>query len=707
MADLENRILTLVAARTYSPQKPKALARRLGITETHYPAFRKILRDLIVAGRLEYGGNHTIRPVQPHGTVVGIFRRTASGSGFVRPKVINGKTGPEILIPEEDTFDAATGDEVLVKLMKKPSRPGPNPRGVVLRILERASRQFVGTYFERDGEGHVRVDGTIFSHSVMVGDPGAKGARPDDLVVIEMVRFPAPGDPGEAVITEILGPRGKPGVDTLAIIRTFGLPDEFPPEVLAEAREMAANFSENDLDGRTDFTTWNIITIDPVDARDFDDAISLTIDSKTGHWHLGVHIADVSHFAPPGSSLDKEARKRGTSVYLPQRVLPMFPEVISNGLASLQQDKVRYVKSALIEYSKTGQRIGVEFVNGAIRNRRRFTYAEVSKLLASEEPAAECGPEILALLHRMRDLALILRQRRKKRGSLELSMPATELEYDADGRVIGAHLAENDISHQMIEEFMLAANEAVAERLTEIDVAFLRRIHPAPEPTKLQAFADFARHLGYSINLAKDRFSLQRVLDQSANKPDRHAIHFALLRSLKQAIYSPQVEEHYALASQNYCHFTSPIRRYPDLTVHRLLNQWIRTKKAGSDPVELAALGEHCSRTERRAETAERELVKLKMLTLMSERIGWETGAIITGVAEYGFFAQADTYPVEGLVHVSSLMDDYYLFDEESHTLTGWRNKKRFRLGDRVRVQVARVDLSRRQLDFRIAPASS
>ncbi len=302
----------------------------------------------------------------------------------------------------------------------------------------------------------------------------------------------------------------------------------------------------------------------------------------------------------------------------------------------------------------------------------------------------------------MRDLAVILNKRRLKRGYLQLHMPEPELEYDKDGRVIGADFRKNDISHQMIEEFMLLANESVAEHLDDKEIAFLRRVHPAPEPTKLKAFAEFARILGYKVQRETDRFTLQRILNQSADKPEAHAVHYALLRSLKQAIYSPQKEDHYALASENYCHFTSPIRRYPDLVVHRLLDQLMRRGRAGSDFEELIALGEHCSKMERRAEMAERELVKLKLLTYLSERLGMEMEVIITGVADYGFYGQAEVIPVEGLVHISTLPDDYYYFDQPSHSLIGQRTKRRFRLGDKVQVTVARVDLQKRQADLRL-----
>jgi ribonuclease R len=711
---LEDQILAAVSRKTYQPLKPKALARKLGLPAKDYSAFRWTLRELVKQGRLVIGKNHTVRPTPPHGTVTGIYRRTSTGNGYVRPHGIDGQAGPEILIRAEGSLDAATGDEVLVRITRKPNRPDLSSIGEILQVLERATHQFVGTYFEREGAGFVRVDGTVFSHSIYVGDPGAKGAKHEDKVVFDMLRFPALEDRGEGVITEVLGPRGKPGVDTLSIIRAFDLPDQFPPDVLQESREAAAPFREDDLNGREDFTGETVITIDPVDARDFDDAISLVQDSRSKHWLLGVHIADVSNFVPPGSALDREARKRGTSVYLPQRVIPMFPEIISNSLASLQQGKVRYVKSVLIDFTPAGQKTEARFTNGAIRVAKRFTYERVSKILKDHQahgrPAVgfkDVGPEVVDLLLRMLELAMILRKRRLRRGALELNMPETELEYDDRGRVTGAHFLEHDVSHQIIEEFMLAANEAAAEKLAGIPVAFLRRVHPRPEPNKLKAFADFAHSLGYKMTSELDRFALQRILTQSAGRPEAYAVHYALLRSLKQAVYSPEEEGHYALASENYCHFTSPIRRYPDLTVHRLLERTFgressKAARIGSDKTELAALGEHCSKTERRADMAERELIKLKLLTYLSERVGLELEVVITGVADYGFFGQAEDLPVEGLVHVSTLLEDYYDFDERSHSLIGRRTRRRYRLGDKVHVQVVRVDLQRRQLDFRV-----
>lgn len=708
MSDLQSRIISALAHPNYHAVKPKVLARKLGLAAPEHDAFKHALKELIRLGRIEIGKGNLVRQVGAHGTLTGIFRKATAGFGFVRPNPEEGHKFTEVFIPEDAIRDAATGDVVLVRVRQSRQRHERGPKGEIVQVLERATSQFVGTYFTRDGLFYVRIDGTVFSHSVLVGDPSAKGAKPNDKVVVEMVRFPTAEERGEAVVTEVLGAHGKPGVDTLSVIRALGLPDAFPEDVLEEARQVAARFKDAIPDDREDLTDWLTITIDPIDARDFDDAICLMVDPKSKHWLLGVHIADVGHFAPLGSALDQEARKRGTSVYLPQHVIPMFPEIISNGLASLQQGKVRYVKSAIIDLTPTGQKADVRFANAVIKTRRRFTYEEVSAIIAAEEGRTpdmtppEIDADVRAMLLKLRDLAMILHKRRVKRGSLELMMPEIALEYDSNGKVSGAHFRKHDISHTIVEECMLAANEAVAEHLDHKNLFFLRRVHPAPEPTKLHKFAEFARILGYKIKSETDRFTLQRILQQSANKPEMHAVHYALLRSLKQATYSPVKDDHYALASENYCHFTSPIRRYPDLQVHRLLDHLVRRGRASSKLDELVALGDHCSKTERRAESAERELVKHRLLVHMNERIGTDLKAVITGVADYGFFAQAETLPVEGLVHISTLPDDYYHFDEMSHSLVGQRAKRTFRLGDKVEVTVVRVDLQRRQLDFRL-----
>ncbi|MGH7139193.1 MAG: ribonuclease R family protein, partial [Pirellulales bacterium] len=507
---------------------------------------------------------------------------------------------------------------------------------------------------------------------------------------------------GEGVITEVLGSRGEPGVDTISIIREYNLPEAFAEDALEAARQEADRFDETNLSGRFDLTAETIITIDPVDARDFDDAISLRREPN-GHWTLGVHIADVSHFVRPGTPLDREAFQRGTSVYLPDRVVPMLPEIISNGLASLQPDRVRYTKTALLEFTAEGVPVGGEFHTAAIKSKRRFTYEEIDEYLADAEAwRSKLTPEVHSLVARMHELAMVLRRRRLARGSLELSMDEIKVDLDRHGRVVGAHKVVNTVSHQIIEEFMLAANEAVARRLAEAEWLFLRRVHRSPDPRKLKALTEFVGALGFQTENLQSRFELQKLLREALGKPEQQAVNYALLRSLQRAVYSPEEEGHYALASDCYCHFTSPIRRYPDLTIHRLLELLLRGGKPRNDLSELAVLGEHCSKREQQAEEAERELTKVKLLNYLSARIGEELDAVITGVEQFGLFAQGIELPAEGLIHVTSLADDYYQYDRRTHTLSGRRSENQFRLSDRVRVVVAQVDVDRRELDFRL-----
>ena len=705
-SDLEQAVFDLVNKPGYKPIKPRAIAKKLGIPKDRGVDVKKAVKRLVSSGRLAYGADHLVQPAdatRPKGNrMVGLFQRRDGGFGFVRPSgVVKGDAEvADVYIPARKTKDAATGDVVAVRLIA-PGHKHPGPRGEIVEVIERATRRFVGTYFEQDGYAMVQVDGTLFRQPIVVGDPEASDANSGDKVVVEMVRFPSPVREGEGVITEILGPRGKPGVDTLSIIREFDLPDEFDEATLEESRAEADVFDETIPDDRLDATLQTVITIDPIDARDFDDAISLER-LENGHWRLGVHIADVSHFVRPGTALGREARARATSVYLPDRVIPMLPEIISNSLASLQPGKVRYTKSAYIEFTAEGQRVATDVHRAAIKSNKRLAYEHVDQFLEDPTPwRKKLGKRVFTLLGQMHELAMILRSRRMAAGALELSMPEVKIELDKQGRVSGAHAVENTVSHQIIEEFMLAANMAVAELLAEKEIFFLRRIHQAPTPRKLKALTEFVSELGIKTESLQSRFELQKLLKQVAGQPEERAVNLSLLRSMQRAVYSPVEEGHYALASECYCHFTSPIRRYPDLTVHRLLDAVITGRKPANDYDELVVLGEHCSNRERRAETAERQLVKLKLLGYMSQRIGEEMDAVVSGVESFGLFAQGVQLPAEGLIRIDALMDDYYQFDRSTHTLAGRRKGNTFRLGDRIRVAVARVDLDRRELDFR------
>lgn len=700
---LEQAILDLVREPGYQPVKPRVLARRLGLPANEKVAVRQAVKRLVRKEVLAYDPGHLVRlahrpPATRGNTITGTFRRAEAGFGFVRPTPPQNGKG-DIYIPASYTLDAAHGDVVLVRLVGGRGRFGLR-QGMVVEIIERETHRFVGTYSEAAGGGYVRVDGTVFAAPIPVGDPGAKGARPNDKVVIEMIRFPSQAHEGEGVIVEVLGPSGAPGVDTLSVIREYDLPGDFSREALAAAREAARSFDPRTLNGRLDLTTKTVVTIDPPDARDFDDAISLERTDR-GHWLLGVHIADVAHFVRPGTPLDAEARQRGTSVYLPDRVIPMLPEVLCNGVASLQPGKVRYTLSALMELSAEGALTACEVVPTAIRSSRRFTYEEVDDYLANRVAWRErLAPDVYALLDRMHELAMLLRARRMRRGALELNLAEVKIDLDPHGRVRGAHRVLHTESHQIIEEFMLQANEAVAAMLEEAGVPFLRRVHAPPDPRKLEALTEFVSGLGVKTGSLHSRFELQDVLRKVAGTPAEQAVHYAVLRSMQRAVYSPEPDGHYALASDHYCHFTSPIRRYPDLTVHRLLKTLAARGKARADLAELVALGRHCSEREQRAEAAERELVNVKLLYYLSGRIGEEFDAVITGVEEYGLFAQGIELPAEGLIHTSALPPDYYMFDRRTHSLTGRRSGRVFRLGDAVRVAVARVDIERRELDF-------
>jgi ribonuclease R len=755
---LEPIVLAHVLRPQYKPVKPKIIAKQLKLPSEQERALKIAIRRLVKQGKLAWGGGHQVLPPKsvvkqplaptPAGTdgeetasreqrlltvrslqekakakktagkgperglITGKFRRAAKGFGFVRPLGTprSAERTLDVFVPLKSTLDAASGDTVVVRVSRDrrntDEKGQPKVAGEIIKIVERSTHQFVGVYKEVDGTALVDVDGKVFAQSVPVGDPGAKGAAPGDKVVIEMVQFPSHYDDGEAVITEVLGKRGAPGVDTLSIIREFDLPEAFPDDVVVASREQAEAFStaldEGIQDDRLDLTETTIITIDPIDARDFDDAISLE-NLDNGHWRLGVHIADVSHFVQPRSALDREARERGTSVYLPDRVIPMLPEVISKNLASLQPDKVRYTQTAFIEFTGAGVPVHSEFHRSAIKSCRRFAYEEVDDYLATPEAwRSKLSPAVFDLLARMHELAMILRRRRLELGAIELTLPEVKIDLDRRGEVVGAHVVTNTVSHQIIEEFMLAANEATARLLNDRGLPFLRRIHEQPDLRKLQALNGFVKELGIEVDDLQSRFEIKRVIAEVAGKAEEHAVNYAVLRSMQKAIYSPVEEGHYALNSEHYCHFTSPIRRYPDLTIHRMIDAICRGKKPVADFDRQMLLGEHCSDREQRAEKAERELTKVKLLTYISKKIGLRMQAVITGVEEFGLFAQGIDMPAEGLIRVDSLSDDFYRFDAATHSLAGYRGGNRYRLGDRIEVEVARVDIDRRELDFRV-----
>lgn len=721
--------------------KPGVIARQLGLKDQVVDV-RRAVKRLIRKKKLAFGPRHLVLPGDQEAArgdnraalagdirksrdqeqpskpkklangkrVTGVFSRAAAGFGFVRPQGTKSSAGrdDDIFVPANKTDDAANGDTVVVDVSKK--RRGKELRwtGEVVEIVQRYTHTFVGSYFESQGQALVQVDGLTFSQPVSVGDPGAKNAQHGDKVVIEMVHFPSVKHTGEAVITKVLGDRNKPGVDTQLVLYEFALPTEFPEQVMVEARKQSEQFDESVFGAadssnipRRDLTDVTVLTIDPKDARDFDDAISLRrLDN--GNWELGVHIADVSHFVPFNSELDREARDRATSVYLPDRVLPMLPEIISNNLASLQPKKFRYTKTAIIEFNEEGTPLHTDVFSAAIKSDRRFTYEEVDDFLADRSRwSSKLEPRVFVLLELMHQLAMVLRQRRLERGAIELALPEVKLQLDKHGQVTGAYQVEHTESHQIIEEFMLAANEAVARKLNDQEWTFLRRIHDSPDPRKLKQLTQFVQDLGLKTDSLESRYEIKRVLAAVADQPTEHAVNYAVLRSMQKAVYGPDDVGHYALASQNYCHFTSPIRRYPDLTIHRLIECLERGQTPKLKYGPLLQLGEHCSEREQRAQKAERELTKLKLLSYLSHRIGEQMDAIVTGVESYGLFVQGVELPAEGLIHVETLDDDYYTYDATAHSLNGRKPDNQFRLGDILRVEVGDIDMDRREVNFR------
>ena len=706
--ELADRLMRLVVSPEYRPSKPKQIAAQLKLDPDEYRELRRVIKQLVLEGRLLYGSNHLVMSVGsvggPSDTLRGKFRLAMGGGfGFVRPNVAveDAEIPEDVFVPPGETAGAMEGD--LVEVAIRPSRRG-GFEGRVTQVLQRARRQFTGTFQMIDGVASVFLDGTTYEHPVEVGDVRGLPLQNDDKVFVEMVQFPdASGLGGEGVILERLGSNKNPAIDTLTIMRQYGLPDAFPEAVLEEARRQADLFQEDAVpEGRLDLTHLLTITIDPFDARDFDDAISLQ--REEGRWRLWVHIADVSHFVEPGRPIDEEAKSRATSVYLPDRVIPMIPEIISNHLASLQPQKMRLVKTAEIEMLDDLTITHTQVHNAVIHSDMRLNYDQVDQFLATPDPFREkWGEPICDLLTEMHQLAMQIRRDRFKHGAISMDMPDIKLDIDKAGKVKGATRIHHTESHQIIEEFMLAANQAVATWLDDLELNFLRRIHPPPERRKLRQLGHFVKDLGLPVQSIESRFEIQKVLDSVAGTPLEDAVNFAVLKSMNKAVYAPQREEHYALDMEHYCHFTSPIRRFPDLTVHRLIQKLLDGKPTPDDPFPmLVKLGHHCSDMERNAAAAERELIELKLLHFLKKHLGQTMEAVVSRVFADGLHARCIKLPVDGFVPVTTLPKDKYRFERRGQMLIGFKEGNRFRLGDQLTVKVDKVDLKGRQLFFEV-----
>ena len=706
-----DRIVRHLARQGYQPQKIRRLAREMGVADEEYGDFREAAKALMRTGRIVMGSASALTLPDPTRRVAGRFRSNPRGFGFVIPETPN--SHGDLFVPPGKSGDAVTGDTVVAEVMKQSKRDGRMIyEGRIVEIIERGQSRYVGELCHELKRWFVRPDGNILHVPIFVGDPGAKRARRGDQVVVEIIEYPSAERDATGVITKVLGKRGEPGVDTQSIIHQYQLPTEFPAAVEKEAGRVVATYDPQQASqGREDLRDLTVITIDPDDARDFDDAISLTELSK-GRLELGVHIADVSHFIAPGGALDVEARARANSVYFPRLVISMLPEVLSNGVCSLQEKQPRLTKSAFITYNAAGQRVATRCANTVISSAKRLTYKQATAILAGK--VGGNTKKVVALVRRMEALARTIRRRRLANGMLVLDLPEVVVRFDEDGRVTGVEPADRSFSHTIIEMFMVEANEVVAELLAGLGVPALRRVHPSPDPAAVQPLNRFLRALGLPAVKDMERKALQSLLDKAKDRPESFAVNLAILRSLEQAVYAPTATGHFALASEDYTHFTSPIRRYPDLTIHRLLDAHLRgglqkRRRRANVPTleECRELGVHCSRSERRAEAAERELKLVYILRLLAQHVGDEYEGIITGIANFGMFVQMPEHLIEGLLRFSDLPDDWWEVDSEAGCVIGQRTGRRFKIGDAVRVTIAAIDLADRKLDLTLAEGAA
>ena len=699
------QILTLIRDKLDHPATPRELLQALELPREQRPTFKRLLADLVESGALvETRGNRFGLPDKMN-LIVGKMVTHPRGFGFVVPDRPMDNVKGDLYIAGSNLNQAMHGDRVVARLERVSEN---RAEGRIVRVLERGSQTVVGR-FDLDGLGIgfvVPFDRRlIMDVQIPTGDHLA--AEPGDMVVVEITRWPTSARGPLGRVTEVLGDINEPGVDNDIIIRKFGLPDTHSDEAVEEARQVGNEVREPDLRGRTDFRQILTVTIDGDHARDFDDAITLD-HLPNGHYWLGVHIADVAHYVAEGTALDEEAYERSTSVYFPERAVHMFPSELSTGICSLKPNVDRLVQSCLMEVDPKGNVVRYELHDGVIHSNARMTYNEVHAILTEHDPATTAKYQALVpLFETMRELFEILNRRRHRRGSIDFDLKQPEIVLDDEGLVEAIIAAERNVAHRIIEEFMLLANETVAQHLDDNEVPTLYRIHEDPDPLKVEEFEEFVTTLGYSIGAPAEHVKprhFQKLVEKMRGTPEEKPIAFLMLRTMQKARYDPQNRGHFGLAAESYTHFTSPIRRYPDLVVHRTLRE-SRHGRMGEDrrdelTEDLPEIARHTSERERRADEAERELVQWKKVRFMADKVGDEFDGYITGVTAFGLFIELIEHFVEGLVHVSTMADDYYRFVEKAHILQGEKTGKLYRLGDKVTVQVVKVDMERRQIDL-------
>ena len=694
-----DKILALFARKPRERLTPAEILRRAGLARDELQLVIEALRELCRDGQLvRLKKNHYALADREH-LVKGRVHAHPNGYGFLIPE---NRDLQDLYLNRREMRRVMHGDQVMVRIDRK-ARGGTESH--IVRVLERGQKRLLGTYDELNGKPIVvPMDARI--SPIALAKAAAKTEK-GKVIAVEVSRYGTALSSPEAQIVNIMGDPNDPEVQAQSIIFRFGLSASFPAEVEREAKESSFNLSPQDLAARTDLRELPIVTIDGENARDFDDAVYVRKQGET--YELYVSIADVAHYVAPDTALDQEAYARSTSVYFPDRAIPMLPEALSNGICSLKPHEDRLTKTVCIEINAKGDVIRSRFFNSVIRSNERMTYTDVRRILVDHDP--ECLARYSALVDefkRMEELALLLYERRRARGNLDFDLPEAEIILDLQGLPENIVRAERNIAHRMIEEFMIAANEAVARHLTEKDFPTLYRVHEGPDQDALETLAPFLLSLGYRLPEKKETIApleIQRLLESARGKPEERVVNRVLLRSMKQAIYQPENIGHFGLASKCYTHFTSPIRRYPDLIVHRVLDRVMNDDKLKPNAREdllryLQQAGEHTSGRERHAMDAEREMVDLKKAQFMQNRIGEEFTGFINSLANFGFFVELDDYFIEGLVKLSSLTDDDYDYYEKEYVIKGRRYGKKFRLGDNVRVRVARINAFRSEIDF-------
>ncbi|MFC3886611.1 ribonuclease R [Bacillus songklensis] len=698
-----DRLLSFMKEESYKPLTVQELEQAFGIEDSS--SFKEFVKALVIMeeqGLVVRTRSNRYGLPEKMNLIRGKLTGHAKGFAFVVP---DEPGADDIFIPPTETNNAMHGDIVLARVSAESS--GTRREGTIVKIIERGLQEIVGTYSESKSFGFVIPDDKKFTSDIFIPKHASKGAVDGHKVIVRLTSYPEGRMSAEGEVIQILGHKNDPGVDILSVIHKHGLPTAFPEDVLQQANDTPDSISEEEIKNRRDLRNEVIVTIDGADAKDLDDAVTVQ-KLENGHYKLGVHIADVSHYVKEGSPIDVEAQDRGTSVYLVDRVIPMIPHRLSNGICSLNPKVDRLTLSCEMEVDEEGKVVSHEIFQSVIRTTERMTYSDVNKILTDkDEELRQRYEPLVPMFEQMEELASILRDKRMNRGAIDFDFKEAKVLVDKEGKPYDVVLRERSVAERLIEEFMLLANETVAEHFHWMNIPFIYRVHEDPKPEKLERFLEFVTNFGYTVKGTGNDIhprALQEILEAVQGNPEEMVISTVMLRSMKQARYAPDSLGHFGLSTEFYTHFTSPIRRYPDLIVHRLIRTYLVEKKLDEATREkwnqdLPDIAEHSSNMERRAVEAERETDEMKKAEFMADKIGETFEGIISSVTNFGIFVELRN-TIEGLVHVSDLTDDYYRYDERHYAMIGERTGNVLRIGDEITVQVVDVNKDERSIDF-------